>query len=80
MKTCDSQPLIDRRQRKLLSFVTRYAKRHQYAPSLQEVADHVGVTVSRACQLVEVLEAAGYLSHVPGAARTLHVTAAGRRV
>ncbi len=55
------------RRRKILGFIREASKRSGYSPSMQEIADAVGLkSVSTVSYHMEILEEMGYLTAVPG--------------
>ncbi len=67
-------------QFKTLEFVGAQVAAQGFAPSLQEIADHVGlVSRSNICVIVRNLVGAGLIRRLPGQAhRNLDLTDAGR--
>lgn len=61
------------RQAQLCETINRLAKSKGYPPSLQEVADEVGLAVSRVFQLTRSTERRGALARTPGIARSWRV-------
>jgi repressor LexA len=61
------------RQAQLCKTIDRLAKSKGYPPSLQEVADEMGVAVSRVFQLARSTERRGALARTPGIARSWRV-------
>lgn len=65
---------------RVLVFLVRYWKQHGFAPTLQEIAQHLGiVTASTAMKHIDILEAQGYVSRSEGqwAKRSLVATPRG---
>jgi hypothetical protein len=71
MATSRSQPTT--RQREYLSFIKAFTDRWGVPPSFEEIARHFETTPPSVNGMVKTLEARGFLSRVPGAARTLRV-------
>jgi SOS-response transcriptional repressor LexA len=76
MATSRSQPTT--RQREYLSFIKAFTDRWGVPPSFEEIGRHFETTAPSVNGMVKTLEARGFLSRVPGAARTLRVLVADR--
>lgn len=62
------------RKDKALEYIVAYVAEHGYPPSLQDIADGVGLVArSSALRLVRALEADGAISRQPGIARSTRV-------
>jgi repressor LexA len=61
------------RQSELCATIDRLAKVKGYSPSLQEVADEMGIAVSGVFHLARSTEQKGALTRVPGVARSWRV-------
>jgi hypothetical protein len=61
------------RQGKILSFIHRYTATHGLSPSFEEIASHFGTTAPSVSGTIKALERRGFLSRVPGIARSLRV-------
>lgn len=61
------------RQIAYLSFIKDFTDRWGVPPSFEEIGRHFQVTPPSVNTMIKTLEARGYLSRVPGAARTLRV-------
>lgn len=61
------------RQAQLCATIDRLAKAKGYSPSLQEVADEMGIAVSGVFHLARSTEQKGALTRVPGVARSWRV-------
>lgn len=65
---------LTHRQRQVLDYVEGFAQEHGYAPSLEEIAEHMGFSsVSNAHQHVTALIRRGYLRRDPNRRRSLEV-------
>ncbi len=71
MATSRSQPTA--RQLEYLSFIKAFTDRWGVPPSFEEIARHFGTSPPSVNGMVKTLEAHGFLTRVPGAARTLRV-------
>jgi hypothetical protein len=71
MPTSRAQPTA--RQREYLSFIKAFTDRWGVPPSFEEIARHFDTSSPSVNGMVKTLEARGFLSRVPGAARTLRV-------
>lgn len=47
------------RLEEVLKFVGKYEKKNSFSPTLQEIADGIGVSRPRVCQLIAILEDEG---------------------
>lgn len=65
--------MVDERKKKILRFITEFSQAHGYQPNYREIAEHAGVVVSRAHQLLHELQDAGYIEMEPRASRTVRV-------
>ncbi len=72
--TAPVMPLLSHRQRQLLTFIRGYAGNNGHCPTLREVAAGCGLQSPSAVQyhLFE-LKRMGWISWVPGRARTIRV-------
>jgi repressor LexA len=61
----------EQQRRRVMQFVTDFARRHGYGTSVREIAKEVGLAPTTVQYHVEALVKAGKLSRVPGQARTL---------
>jgi SOS regulatory protein LexA len=67
-------PPITKRQRETLDFIGAYKKKKGYAPSLEEIKKHLGISsVSTAHHHVKALERLGYLSKEENQPRAINV-------
>ena len=64
---------ITDRQGQFLAFILRYTERRGIAPSFDEVAAHFGITSPSVNGMIKTLEHKGFITRIPGAARTLRV-------
>ena len=67
------------RQQQVLWYVCRYIDFHHRSPALLEIRDHFHCRSTNAAPLIAPLESKGYLIRQAGAARSIQVTANGRR-
>lgn len=64
------------RQRDALSFVGRFIDEHSgMSPAVREVADELGLTLSRAHAILKQLERRGIVAMVPRCARSITIVA-----
>jgi SOS-response transcriptional repressor LexA len=61
------------RMAQMLEFILRHVEERGFAPTIRGMAQGIGVSATRAAQLVDKLVAEGIVRHVPGMARTLTV-------
>jgi repressor LexA len=65
---------LTRRQRQVLDFITEFTRSRGFAPSLEEIAAHMGfASVSNAHQHVSALERRGHIRRDPNKSRALQV-------
>jgi len=70
------------RQLEIVKFIRTYIAQHEYAPTMQEIADHLGVSKPTVFEHIEALEARGAIKRQPARSRALELTpqfAAGPR-
>lgn len=70
-----TSPVLTPRQMQVLRFVRDYRDRHGYSPTMQELADHFGVSKVTVFEHVVALERKGLLRRLPHKARSLVLTA-----
>ena len=64
--------MLTKRQKQVLDFLQKYKAKHEYAPSLEEIAKHLGLTsVSTAHYHIKTLEKLGYITKENNQARTI---------
>lgn len=63
------------RQGEYLAFIHRFTLKHGVAPSFEEIAAHFGTSAPSVNGMIKTLERHGWLSRVPGVARSLRVLA-----
>lgn len=69
---------LTRRQAELLRFIHAFTRKHGYAPSYEEMGNHLGyASKANAHLLVDCLVERGCLSRIPHKARSLSLTPAG---
>ena len=68
-----ASPRITRRQGEFLAFILRYTQKRGIAPSYEEMATHFGISSPSVNGMMKTLERNGFISRVPGAARTVRV-------
>ncbi len=59
------------RQLEIVEFIRDYTAEYEYAPTMQEIADHLGVSRPTVFEHIEALEAKGALSREPTRTRTI---------
>ncbi|MBI3892358.1 MAG: MarR family transcriptional regulator [Candidatus Wallbacteria bacterium] len=64
-----------RRQGEYLAFILLNTRKRGIAPSYDEIAAHFGTTTPSVNGMIKTLERNGFISRVPGAGRTLRVSA-----
>jgi SOS-response transcriptional repressor LexA len=64
---------------KILDFIGDYVRRHQFAPSLADIAAYLGYASPYGVQKhLARLASQGLVGQIPGGRRTVHLTEAGR--
>lgn len=66
-------PRPTKRQAEYLAFLRAFTDRWGVPPSFEEIGRHFGTTAPSVNSMVKMLEARGFLTRVPGQARTLRV-------
>ena len=61
------------RQKQVLDYVNKFIQDKGYSQSLAEIAKHLGVSGPAARGHVQMLIKRNYLTHIPGAARSIQV-------
>ena len=64
---------ITKRQGEFLAFILRYTQKHGIALSYEDMATHFGISSPSVNGMMKTLERHGFISRVPGAARTVRV-------
>jgi repressor LexA len=68
-------PVLYNRERQTLDFIAQYIQRHGYAPTLQEIAESLGVNaVSTVHEHLERLVLKGFIKKTPGFERSIELT------
>lgn len=63
------------RQQQVYEFIRRHSRRHGFAPSLREIAEHLGVSGNLGVlRHLDALEQKGYIRRNSGSSRTIVVT------
>jgi repressor LexA len=71
------------RQLEIVKFIRTYIADHEYAPTMQEIADHLGVSKPTVFEHIEALEGRGAIKRYPSRSRALELApqfASERRV
>ena len=72
--TAPVAPLLTARQRRIIDYIRAFADRNGYCPTIREIADAVHLaSPSAVAHQLRQLQAAGWISWVPGRARTLRI-------
>ena len=64
---------LTRRQHDIVVFIRDYVAENDYAPTMQEIADHLGVSRPTVFEHIEALEARGALSRRPTLSRAIEL-------
>ncbi len=71
-------PMLTKRQKQVLDFIKGFIKKHDYAPSLEEVKEHLGLSsVSTAHFHVHALQQKGFLRKDDNRPRTIEISKNG---
>jgi len=62
------------RQKEVLSFITVYIKKHAYAPTVREIAEHFTISVKGAHDHITALKRKGYIQQPDKRPRTMGLT------
>lgn len=62
-----------KRQAEILSFIRAFTDRWSVPPSFEEIARHFHISTPSVSNMIKTLEARGFITRLPGAARTLRV-------
>lgn len=72
-RASDGHAPITKRQGEFLAFILRYTQKRGMAPSYDDMAEHFGISSPSVNGMMKTLERNGFISRVPGAARTVRV-------
>lgn len=61
------------RRRVILVYIRDYVDKHQMAPTLQEIADHIGLSINATRGHVQRLKRDGLVTSLPGTPRSIVV-------
>ena len=75
----NTQLSLTPKQKAVLDFINRFTVKHGYAPSLQEIADHLKKSISTAQHFIEELQEKGYLKKKENVARGISSTKETKR-
>jgi repressor LexA len=75
-RTADSPPRLTPRQLQILTIIRDYQRNRGYSPTMQELADELGVTKVTVFEHAEALIDKGLLRRSPYKARSLEITSA----
>lgn len=70
----NAQMPLTPKQKKVLDFVNRFTVKYGYAPSLHEIAEYLGKSISTVQHFIEELQGKGYLQKKENIARGLSST------
>lgn len=65
--------VLYRKQREILEFISQYAQRHGFSPTLKEIAEATGISIATTYEHVEVLITKGVLRKEHGLSRSLEI-------
>lgn len=61
-------------QKSVLDFIRSFIKKHEYSPTLQEIAKHRGVSVHAVYQNVDQLIQRGFITKTTGRNRSIRIS------
>jgi len=64
---------LTRRQHEIVKFIREYVLEHDYAPTMQEIADHFGVSRPTIFEHIETLQSKGVLHREPMKTRAIQL-------
>lgn len=64
---------LTRRQKEALCFIQDHIREHRIPPTIKQIADHMGVTVTAGRNYVVALQKKGYITRKPGSVRSIAV-------
>ena len=73
MKKVNAQIPLTPKQKGVLDFINRFTVKHGYAPSLQEIADHIQKSISTVQHFIDELQSKGYLQRREHVSRGIFV-------
>ncbi len=73
MKNQIKKPLYTHKQGQYLAFIYYYTKIHRVAPAESDFTNYFHVTPPTVHQMIVQLEAKGFISRVPGQARSIQI-------
>lgn len=65
--------VLYRKQREILEFISQYAQRHGFSPTLKEIGEATGISIATTYEHVEVLIEKGVLRKEHGLSRSLEI-------
>lgn len=66
--------ILYKRQRQIIDFISQYIQRYEYAPTLQEIADALGVkSIATIHEHLKVLKKKGVIRHQGGGVRSIEI-------
>lgn len=65
---------LTRRQHEIVQFIRQYVEENEYAPTMQEIADHLGVSRPTVFEHIETLQAKGALHREALKSRTIELS------
>lgn len=75
----NAQISLTPKQKKVLDFISRFMAKYDYAPSLQEIATHIGKSISTVQHFIKELKEKGYLQKIENVARGISSSAEATR-
>ena len=66
--------MLTKKKKQILDYIKRYIKKHDYSPSLEEVAKHFKLAVSTIHQHIDELKRDGYLDKLDNQPRTIQIS------
>jgi len=66
--------MLTKKKKQILDYIKRYIKKHDYSPSLEEMAEHFKLVVSTIHQHIDELKRDGYLDKLDNQPRTIQIS------
>jgi len=66
--------MLTKKKKQILDYIKRYIKKHDYSPSLEEMAEHFKLAISTIHQHIEELKRDGYLDKLDNQPRTIQIS------
>ncbi len=74
-----NNPMLTKRKKQIFDYIKRFIKKHDYSPSIPEVAKHFELAISTVHQHIEELKRDGYLNKLDNRSRTIEISKPKKR-